>query len=147
MDCRTHIASGRKDPGGIPLNIPQHMGERSWERQSKIRVRDILNRLLMEKGWTNDVVIGEFQRIVARMQNGDIVDIGDSQMLYLRQLGHLKSILHMFNSFYFDNLFGIRRNEINRCFEDNQGNEVEWEKLVDEINTRKELWAAEELYR
>jgi Ulp1 protease family, C-terminal catalytic domain len=33
------------------------------------------------------------------------------------------------------------------CFHDDQGNEVEWEKLVDEINPRKELWAEKEINR
>jgi Ulp1 protease family, C-terminal catalytic domain len=83
------------------------------------------------------------------------VNIGEGKMLYLRHLGHTRSTLHMSNNFYFDNLFGIRRivkehpetKEASVSFHDDQGNEVEWEKLVDEINTRKELWAKKEINR
>jgi hypothetical protein len=93
-------------------------------------------------------MIEEFQRLAAQFQNGGILELVSGKQLFVRQLGHARSTLHMVDLPYFDYLFGINHEENTAAFPsyaDDQGNKVRWEMLVDEIKTRRESWTEQRI--
>jgi hypothetical protein len=87
--------------------------------------------------------IDDYQRLLARMQNGDIQTFpfaaGDDRKLYVRQLGHARNTLHMFPTTYFDVLFAVRRETHNgfASYLNDDNEKVEWSHFVDAFSKRK----------
>ena len=148
-DCRPYLAERVADPDNttIPTSKPIHFGDRIWENQSELPCI-ALQKLLKEDAWVRGGMIEEFQRLMAILQNGGILELDSGKQIYVRQLGHARSTLHMLDLFYFENLFGINHENTTAArlsYADDQGNKVKWEKLVDEIKTRKESWAEDKI--
>jgi hypothetical protein len=114
MDCRTRVANSMGDVSSIfPRDRPTHLGELVRENQEKICSAEI-SYMSCTDTWIKGRFIEEFQRGLARLQNGDILNLaengGGDRHIFVRQLGHARTPLHMFSTNHFNLLFGIAVN-------------------------------------